>query len=155
MSHKFFSFLILPALFFTYPISLKALSVEHDIKHAKLSNGLDVYVVPNHRIPAVLHAVIYKVGRMDDPIGKAGLAHYFEHIMFETTGKFTDIEATMSSIGAQFNAFTTKEYTCYYELALKNDLPLAMEVEADRMRNFIVTQDKIEREKTLYWKRGR
>lgn len=149
MLHKFFSFLILPALFFTYPISLKALSIEHDIKHVKLSNGLDVYVVPNHRIPAVLHAVIYKVGGMDDPIGKAGLAHYFEHLMFETTGKFTDIEATMSSIGAQFNAFTTKEYTCYYELALKNDLPLAMEVEADRMGNFNVTQDKIEREKNI------
>lgn len=56
---------------------------------------------------------------MDDPIGKAGLAHYFEHLMFKTTGKFTDIEATMSSIGAQFNAFTTKEYTCYYELVQK------------------------------------
>lgn len=66
MLHKFFSFLILPALFFTYPISLKALSIEHDIKHAKLSNGLDIYVVPNHRVPAVLHAVIYKVGGMDD-----------------------------------------------------------------------------------------
>ncbi|CAG5057252.1 unnamed protein product [Parnassius apollo] len=86
---------------------------------------------------------------MDDPIGKAGLAHYFEHLMFETTGKFTDIEATMSSIGAQFNAFTTKEYTCYYELVLKNDLPMAMEVEADRMGNFNVTQDKIEGEKNI------
>ncbi len=87
---------------------------------------------------------------MDDPIGKAGLAHYFEHLMFETTGKFTDIEATMSSIGAQFNAFTTKEYTCYFELIPKKDLPLAMEVEADRMGSFNVTQDKIDREKTSY-----
>lgn len=86
---------------------------------------------------------------MIDPIGKAGLAHYFEHLMFETTGKFTDIEATMSSIGAQFNAFTTKEYTCYYELVPKKDLPLAMEVEADRMGNFNVTQDKIDREKNI------
>ncbi|XP_066251687.1 uncharacterized zinc protease-like protein y4wB [Euwallacea similis] len=86
---------------------------------------------------------------MDDPIGKAGLAHYFEHLMFETTGKFTDIEATMSSIGAQFNAFTTKEYTCYYELVPKKDLPLTMEVEADRMGNFNVTQDKIDREKNI------
>ncbi len=86
---------------------------------------------------------------MDDPIGKAGLAHYFEHLMFETTGKFTDIEATMSSIGAQFNAFTTKEYTCYYELVPKKDLPLAMEVEADRMGSFNVTQDKIDREKNI------
>ncbi|WP_395463065.1 M16 family metallopeptidase [Wolbachia endosymbiont of Cantharis cryptica] len=149
MLHKFFSFFVLPALFFTYPISLNASSIEHNIKYAKLNNGLDVYVVPNHRIPAVLHAVIYKVGGMDDPIGKAGLAHYFEHLMFETTGKFKNIDSTMSSIGAQFNAFTTKEYTCYYELVLKKDLPLAMEVEADRMGNFNVTQDKIDREKNI------
>ncbi|BET31776.1 MULTISPECIES: M16 family metallopeptidase [Wolbachia] len=149
MLHKFFSFLILPVLFFTYPISSNALNIEHNIKYTKLSNGLDVYVVSNHRIPAVLHAVIYKVGGMDDPIGKAGLAHYFEHLMFETTGKFTDIEATMSSIGAQFNAFTTKEYTCYFELIPKKDLPLAMEVEADRMGNFNATQDKIDREKNI------
>ncbi|NUX01825.1 insulinase family protein, partial [Wolbachia endosymbiont of Madathamugadia hiepei] len=149
MLHRFFSFFILPLLFFTYPISLKAVNIEHSIKHAKLSNGLDIYVVPNHRISAVLHAVIYKVGGMDDPIGKAGLAHYLEHLMFETTGKFKDIESTMSSIGAQFNAFTTREYTCYYELVLKGDLPLAMEVEADRMGNFNVTQDKIDREKNI------
>ncbi|MDR2831458.1 MAG: insulinase family protein [Rickettsiales bacterium] len=149
MLHKFFSFLILPALFFTYPISLNASSIEHNIKYAKLNNGLDVYVVPNHWIPAVLHAVIYKVGGMDDPIGKAGLAHYFEHLMFETTGKFKNIESTMSSIGAQFNASTTKEYTCYYELVLKKDLPLAMEVEADRMGTFNATQDKIDREKNI------
>lgn len=149
MLHRFFSFFMLLVFFFTYSISLKAESVEHSIRYARLSNGLDVYVVPNHRIPAVLHAVIYKVGGMDDPIGKAGLAHYFEHLMFETTGKFKDIESTMSSIGAQFNAFTTREYTCYYELVLKKDLPLAMEVEADRMGNFNVTQDKIDREKNI------
>ncbi len=145
----FYRVFLLSALLFVNLISLKASSAEPNIKYAKLSNGLDVYVVQNHRIPAVLHAVIYKVGGMDDPIGKAGLAHYFEHLMFETTGKFTDIEATMSGIGAQFNAFTTKEYTCYYELILNKDLPLAMEVEADRMGNFNVTQDKIDREKNI------
>ncbi|MDF0607332.1 insulinase family protein [Wolbachia endosymbiont of Onchocerca gibsoni] len=149
MLYKFFSFFILPMLFFIYSIPLKAISTEYNIKYAKLSNKMDIYVVPNHRIPAVLHAVIYKVGGMDDPIGKAGLAHYFEHLMFKTTGKFKDIESTMSSIGAQFNAFTTREYTCYYELALKKDLPLVMEVEADRMGNFNITQDKIDREKNI------
>ncbi len=149
MLYKFFSFFILSMLFFIYSIPLKAISAEYNIKYAKLNNKLDIYVVPNHRIPAVLHAVIYKVGGMDDPIGKAGLAHYFEHLMFKTTGKFKDIESTMSSIGAQFNAFTTREYTCYYELALKKDLPLVMEVEADRMSNFNITQDKIDIEKNI------
>ncbi|BET35958.1 hypothetical protein wScaTNS_11710 [Wolbachia pipientis] len=65
MLRKFFSFFILSVFFFICPISLEA----EIIKHAKLSNGLDVYVVPNHRIPAVFHAIIYKVGGMDDQIG--------------------------------------------------------------------------------------
>ncbi|MDD9331799.1 MAG: pitrilysin family protein [Wolbachia sp.] len=151
MFHKFFSFLFLTVLSFNYSVFSYQLEKKESvhIQCAKLNNGLDVYVVPNHRIPAVLHAVVYKVGGMDDPIGKAGLAHYFEHLMFETTGKFTDIGSTMSRIGAQFNAFTTREFTCYYELILKKDLPLAMEVEADRMGNFNVTQDKIDREKNI------
>ncbi|WCR53036.1 MAG: putative zinc protease [Wolbachia endosymbiont of Ctenocephalides orientis wCori] len=149
MIHKFISLFLLVALPFNYSVFSKTLDVKPNIQHTKLSNGMDVYVVPNHRIPAVFHAVIYKVGGMDDPIGKAGLAHYFEHLMFETTGKFKNIDATMSSIGAKFNAFTTKEYTCYYELILKKDLPLAMEIEADRMNNFNVTQDKIDREKNI------
>ncbi|MGL9725913.1 MAG: M16 family metallopeptidase [Wolbachia sp.] len=149
MLRKFFSFFYVIHIFFICPVSLEAKSVKHSIEYAKLSNGLDVYVVPNHRIPAIFHAVIYKVGGMDDPIGKAGLAHYFEHLMFETAGKFKNIESTLGSIGAKFNAFTTKEYTCYYELVLKKDLPLAMEIEADRMSNFDVTQDKIDREKNI------
>ncbi|QKX02005.1 M16 family metallopeptidase [Wolbachia endosymbiont of Dirofilaria (Dirofilaria) immitis] len=149
MLHKFFNFFMSSIFFFTCLIPLKTTSTEYNIKYARLNNKLDIYVISHHRIPAVLHAVIYKVGGMDDPIGKAGLAHYLEHLMFETTGKFKDIKSIMGSIGAQFNAFTTREYTCYYELALKKDLPLVMEVEADRMGNFNVTQDKIDREKNI------
>ncbi|WP_333023185.1 M16 family metallopeptidase [Wolbachia endosymbiont of Pentidionis agamae] len=151
MSKAFFYLIFLTVLSVYSP----TFSSESDAKdkgiprYTKLSNGLEVYVVPNHRIPAVLHSVIYKVGGMDDPIGKAGLAHYFEHLMFETTGNFKDIKATLAKVGAQSNAFTTKEYTCYYELVLKKDLPLAMEVEADRMGSFNVTQDKVDREKKI------
>ncbi|WP_341808606.1 pitrilysin family protein [Wolbachia endosymbiont (group E) of Neria commutata] len=145
------NFFLLTVFFFSCPVFSEQLNVKKDvnIQHAKLNNGLDVYVVPNHQIPAVLHSVIYKVGGMDDPIGKAGLAHYFEHLMFETTGNFKDIKATLANIGAQSNAFTTTEYTCYYELVLKKDLPLVMEVEADRMGSFNVTQDKVDREKNI------
>jgi len=151
MFYKFFSFSLLVTFFFSYPVFSGQLNIKKDInvQHAKLKNGLDVYVVPNHRIPAVLHSVIYKVGGMDDPIGKAGLAHYFEHLMFKTTGKFKNIDSTMGSIGARFNAFTTSGYTCYYELVLKKDLSLAMEIEADRMSSFNVSHDKIEREKNI------
>lgn len=151
MFYKCISFSLLVIFFLSYPVFSEQLNIKKDInvQYAKLKNGLDIYVVPNHRIPAVLHSVIYKVGGMDDPIGKAGLAHYFEHLMFETTGKFKNIDATMGSVGAKFNAFTTSGYTCYYELVLKKDLSLAMEIEADRMSSFNVSHDKIEREKNI------
>lgn len=151
MFYKFISFSLFVTFFLSYPVFSGQLNIKKEInvQYAKLKNGLDIYVVPNHRIPAVLHSVIYKVGGMDDPIGKAGLAHYFEHLMFETTGKFKNIESTMGSIGARFNAFTTSGYTCYYELVLKKDLSLAMEIEADRMGSFNVSNDKIEREKNI------
>lgn len=92
------NFFLLTVFLFSCPVFSEQLNVKKDvnIQHAKLNNGLDVYVVPNQRIPAVLHSVIYKVGGMDDPIGKAGLAHYFEHLMFETTGNFKDIKATLA-----------------------------------------------------------
>lgn len=151
MFHKFISFSLLVTFFLSYPVFSGQLNIKKDInvQYAKLKNGLDIYVAPNHRIPAVLHSVIYKVGGMDDPMGKAGLAHYFEHLMFETTGKFKNIESILGSIGARFNAFTTRGYTCYYELVLKKDLSLVMEVEADRMSSFHVSYDKIEREKNI------
>lgn len=149
----FRSFIFL--LLFSCLFNFAALSEQIDIKkytniqHGKLKNGLDIYVMSDHRIPFVFHGVIYKVGGMDDPVGKAGLAHYFEHLMFETAGKFQDIKSTMAEIGAQINAYTTSDYTCYYEMAHKKDLPLMMEVEADRMGSFDVTQDKIDREKNI------
>ena len=151
MFHKFISFSLLVTFLLSYPVFSGQLNIKKDInvQYAKLKNGLDIYVAPNHRIPAVLHSVIYKVGGMDDPMGKAGLAHYFEHLMFETTGKFKNIESILGSIGARFNAFTTRGYTCYYELVLKKDLSLVMEVEADRMSSFNVSHDKIEREKNI------
>ncbi len=132
MLYRFFGFL----LFIVSLFSCTVFGEQTGIKYAKLENGLQIYVVPDHRIPVVLHSIIYKVGSMDDPIGKSGLAHFFEHLMFKTVGKFKDLKATMGSIGAKYNAYTTKTHTCYWELVLKQDLPLAMEIEADRMSNF-------------------
>ena len=152
MFHSIVHFILLFTILFSNShVLAKPLSVRENknIHYVKLDNGLSLYVVPNNRIPAAMHLVIYKVGGKDDPIGKAGLAHYFEHLMFETTGKFKDIESILGDIGARFNAFTTNEFTCYYELVHRKDLPLAMEIEADRMRSFNVSQDKIEREKNI------
>lgn len=102
-----------------------------------LRNGLQVVVVENHRVPVVSQMVWYKVGAADEPAGKSGLAHQLEHLMFKGTatlkpGQFHQI---IAQHGGQENAFTSSDYTAYYENIAVDNLPLVMRLEADRMRN--------------------
>lgn len=82
-----------------------------------LANGLQVVVLPDHRTPVVTHMIYYKVGSADEPLGKSGIAHFLEHLMFKGTtknpaGRFSQMLAT---IGGQENAFTTADYTGYFQ----------------------------------------
>jgi zinc protease len=109
-----------------------------------LDNGLQVFVVPNHRAPAVLQMVWYRIGGADDPVGKSGVAHFLEHLMFKGTaaappGAFT---ASISREGGRDNAFTTQDYTAYHETITRDRLDLVMRLEADRMTG-LVLDDKI------------
>ncbi|WP_339046049.1 pitrilysin family protein [Candidatus Mesenet endosymbiont of Agriotes lineatus] len=130
-------------------MSQSAFALNAKVSHEKLENGMEIYIIPNHRIPAVMHMVWYKVGGADDPIGKSGLAHYLEHLMFKGTKKFKDVSATIGSIGGQFNAGTSADFTVYYELVQKKDLSLAMEVEANRMRNLNITDEAAKKERNI------
>ncbi len=100
-----------------------------------LKNGLEVIVIPNHRVPAVSHMIWYKVGGGDDPSGKSGLAHYHEHMMFEGTPKLKagEYAEVIARNGGQQNASTGHDATSYYINISKEGLPLAMALEADRM----------------------
>src|SRR6202040_196183 len=100
-----------------------------------LGNGLQVVVIPDHRTPVVTHMIWYKVGSADETPGKSGLAHFLEHLMFKGTaknpaGRFSQ---TLAAIGGQENAFTTSDYTAYFQRIAKEYLPLVMEFEADRI----------------------
>lgn len=102
-----------------------------------LANGLQVVVVPDSRAPVVTHMIWYKVGSADEPKGKSGIAHYLEHLMFKGTkdnpaGAFSK---TVSAIGGQENAFTSSDYTGYFQRVAKEHLPTMMRLEADRMAN--------------------
>ena len=102
-----------------------------------LPNGLQVVVVPNHLAPAVNQMVWYKVGSSDEQAGKTGIAHYLEHLMFRGTsnlgpGEFSKVIAAQ---GGSENAFTSEDYTAFWETVAADRLPMAMELEADRMRN--------------------
>jgi zinc protease len=107
-----------------------------------LANGMEVVVIPNHRTPIVSHMVWYKVGAADEQPGKSGLAHLLEHLMFKGTpsippGEFSKIVARN---GGRDNAFTTSDYTAYYQNVAVDRLELVMKMEADRMRNLVLDE---------------
>jgi len=121
------------------------------IAHFTLSNGMDVVVIPDHRAPVVTHMVWYRNGSADDPAGKSGIAHFLEHLMFKGTskhaqGEFSDMVA---ELGGQENAFTSQDYTAYYQRVPKEHLPVLMEFEADRMTNLALTDEVVTPERDV------
>jgi zinc protease len=108
-----------------------------------LANGLQVLVIPDTRSPVVTHMVWYRIGAADEPKGKSGIAHYLEHLMFKGTkanpnGAFS---AKVAAIGGQENAFTSSDYTAYYQRVAKENLGLVMGLEADRMQNLVLSEE--------------
>jgi len=102
-----------------------------------LDNGLTVVVVENHRAPIATHMVWYRVGAADEVPGKSGLAHLLEHLMFKGTptvpaGQFS---RTIARSGGRDNAFTSSDFTAYYQNVAVDQLEQAMTLEADRMRS--------------------
>src|SRR5690554_1388400 len=100
-----------------------------------LENGLQGVVVEDHRAPVVTHMVWYRVGSADDPSGRSGLAHFLEHLMFKATGTLEDGEFSriVRENGGEDNAFTSMDYTAYFQRIVADRLELVMSMEADRM----------------------
>lgn len=114
-----------------------------DITEFTLDNGLRLIVIPDRRAPVATHMIWYKVGSADDPQGSSGLAHFFEHLMFKGTSNTPagEFSQAVSSIGGQENAFTSWDYTAYYQKVAPSALPDMMKYEADRMRNLVVSDE--------------
>lgn len=110
-----------------------------------LSNGLSVIVIPDRRTPVVTQMIWYKVGSADETPGKSGLAHFLEHLMFKGTsahpaGEFSQLVAR---IGGNENAFTSYDYTAYYQRVSRDKLAAMMEFEADRMTGLILKDENV------------
>ena len=116
-----------------------------------LENGLEVIVIPNHRVPAVSHMLWFKVGAADDPPGLSGLAHYHEHAMFLGTAqhKSGDYADIIARHGGDQNAFTGYDATSYYVNIGKENLPLIMELEADRLRGIAPSAESMKNERQV------
>jgi zinc protease len=115
------------------------------ITHFTLANGLEVVVIPDHRAPVVTQMVWYRVGSADETPGKSGLAHFLEHLMFKGTeknpaGRFSQVVGT---IGGQENAFTSADYTGYFQRVPREELKQMMTLEADRMTGLVLTDDVV------------
>lgn len=115
---------------------------ENDLSHFTLDNGLEVVVLENHRAPVVSQLLIYKVGAMDEPPGKSGLAHVLEHMMFKGTEEVGpgEFSASVARNGGKDNAFTSQDITGYYQSVAADRLELVMALEADRMRNLVLDE---------------
>jgi zinc protease len=106
-----------------------------------LANGLEVVVIPDHRAPVVTHMIWYKAGSADEAAGKSGIAHFFEHLMFKGTSNHPpgEFSRKVSEIGGEENAFTSYDYTAFYQQVAPSALETMMRYEADRMRNLTLT----------------
>lgn len=121
------------------------------VQQFQLHNGMEVIVVPDNRSPIVTHMVWYRVGSADEEPGKSGLAHFLEHLLFKGTEKFPGnaIDRSVKQIGGSHNAFTSYDYTGYFQRVTRDHLALMMEIEADRMMNVRFTEEDMDVERRV------
>ncbi|MEO1491703.1 MAG: pitrilysin family protein [Pseudomonadota bacterium] len=116
-----------------------------------LDNGMDVVVIEDHRAPVVTHMVWYRVGSADEPHGTSGIAHFLEHLMFKGTDEIPDgaFSKIIAENGGQDNAFTSYDYTGYFQRIAVDRLDLVMKMEADRMVDVVITEDHVRTERDV------
>jgi zinc protease len=106
-----------------------------DTHEYQLSNGLKLIVREDHRAPTVAHMAWYRAGSMDEVNGKTGVAHVLEHMMFKGTDKVKagEFSRLVAAVGGRENAFTSRDYTAYFQQVEKSKLEDVIKLEADRM----------------------
>lgn len=116
-----------------------------------LANGLEVVVIPDRRAPVVTHMIWYKVGSADEQPGKSGIAHFFEHLMFKDTKTYPAgaFSKAVADIGGEDNAFTSYDYTAYFQKVSPDALKTMMTMEADRMVNLVLNEEAVKTERDV------
>lgn len=127
-------------IFFLLYIVTSLAAFANTTQQFTLNNGLKVLVKEDKRAPIAVVMIWYQVGSADDPSGKTGISHVLEHLMFKGTKAYPMgvFSKTIASIGGQENAFTSTDYTAYFEKIAATHVPLALKLEADRMQNLIL-----------------
>ncbi len=111
----------------------------------KLKNGLTVVVIENPRAPIVIQMLWYRVGAADEAPGESGLAHFLEHLLFKgtKTTKPGEFSRVVSRLGGEDNAFTSYDYTAYFQVVAAQKLGDVMRLEADRMHNLVLNDAQV------------
>lgn len=121
----------------TWALPAHAQTIDDYVTTFTLDNGMDVVVIEDHRAPVVTNMVWYKAGSADEPPGSSGVAHFLEHLLFKGTETLApgEFSKTVAANGGTDNAFTSYDYTGYYQRIAADRLELVMKMEADRMVN--------------------
>ena len=130
--------------------ALPALATEK-VTNFTLDNGMDVVVIEDHRAPVVVQMVWYRAGSADEPPGASGVAHFLEHLLFKGTKTLEpgEFSATVARNGGSDNAFTSYDYTAYFQRVAADRLELMMRMESDRMVNIQLGEDDIATERNV------
>ena len=128
-----------------------SLSYAADVHEYTLDNGAKVLVVEEHKAPVATFQIWYRVGSRDEPAGQSGISHLLEHMMFKGTPRYgpSVLSKIVQKNGGTNNAYTTKDYTAYFEILASDRITLATELEADRMRNLLLDQKEFTSEKNV------
>ena len=133
---------------FFIPAVVNAAPLEKSVFEKTLSNGLKVIVKEDHRAPVLVQQVWYHVGSMDEITGATGIAHVLEHMMFKGTKSVPpgEFSRRIAAAGGRENAFTSYDYTAYFQQLHKDKLELAMKLESDRMQNLVLSDAEFAKE---------
>lgn len=118
---------------------------DEDVTTYTLDNGLEIVVIEDHRAAAVTNMLWYRTGAADEPAGKSGIAHFLEHLLFKGTDELGpgEFSATVEANGGSDNAFTSWDYTGYFQRVAADRLELMIQMEADRMTDLLLTDDVV------------
>lgn len=121
------------------------------IQRFSLGNGMRVLILPDHAAPLVSYHTWFRVGSRHEEPGKTGLAHFFEHMMFNETANLPqgEFDRLVDAAGGESNAATWIDWTYYYESLPAEELPLAIRLESDRMRNLVVRAAQVDSEREV------
>jgi len=130
------------------PAGHAAASVHQAVAEHELANGMRIIVKPDRRAPVAVTMVWYRIGSIDEQNGTTGVAHVLEHMMFKGTrtvppGEFSKL---IAAAGGRDNAFTSRDYTGYFQTMHKSELPLSFRLEADRMANLVLSPEEFAKE---------